>query len=176
MYCTACGTPCPEGANFCAQCGTPLTDPGDRPTGTIPRVLETQPQPEESTQADPGTELTGELNQYIDYGAVRAALEPNTALLVCVRGPNAGARFLLDHPTTTVGRHPDSSIFLDDITVSRRHSEFRQQDGELSVVDVGSLNGTYVNGHLVDRATLVNGDAVQIGKYRLVAVLPQGKS
>lgn len=173
MYCTACGTPCPEGANFCAHCGTPLTALGDRPTGTIPRVHETQPQPQ-SAQGGTSAELTGELNQYIDYAAVRSALNPNTALLVCVRGPNAGARFLLDHPTTTVGRHPDSSIFLDDITVSRRHSEFRQQDGELSVVDVGSLNGTYVNGHRADRATITNGDTIQIGKYRLVAVLPQG--
>lgn len=174
MYCTACGTPCPEGANFCAQCGSPLTDVGDRPTGTIPRVHQTQPQSEQTAQTTPDVELTGELNQYIDYVAVREALSPNTALLVCVRGPNAGARFLLDHPTTTVGRHPDSSIFLDDITVSRRHSEFRQNDGALSVVDVGSLNGTYVNGHRADCADIVNGDTIQIGKYRLVAVLPQG--
>jgi pSer/pThr/pTyr-binding forkhead associated (FHA) protein len=96
------------------------------------------------------------------------ALAPGTALLVVSRGPNAGSRFLLDADAVTVGRHPDSDIFLDDITVSRRHAEFRRGDGGFEVVDVGSLNGTYVNRERVDRAVLGGGDEVQIGKYRLV--------
>ena len=91
-----------------------------------------------------------------------------SALLVVKRGPNAGSRFLLDQPTTSAGRHPDSDIFLDDVTVSRRHAEFRLDGGEFQVVDVGSLNGTYVNREPVDSATLANGDEVQIGKFRLV--------
>jgi pSer/pThr/pTyr-binding forkhead associated (FHA) protein len=95
-------------------------------------------------------------------------LPAGSALLVVKRGPNAGSRFLLDQPTTSAGRHPDSDIFLDDVTVSRRHAEFRLEAGEFQVVDVGSLNGTYVNREPVDSAVLANGDEVQIGKFRLV--------
>lgn len=95
-------------------------------------------------------------------------LPSGSALLVVKRGPNAGSRFLLDQPTTSAGRHPDSDIFLDDVTVSRRHAEFRSEGGEFQVVDVGSLNGTYVNREPVDSAALSNGDEVQIGKFRLV--------
>lgn len=96
------------------------------------------------------------------------ALRPGTALLLVLRGPNTGARFLLDAPVTTTGRHPDSDIFLDDVTVSRKHAVF-QADGESFVVrDVGSLNGTYVNRERIDSMLLRPGDEVQIGKYRLV--------
>ena len=95
-------------------------------------------------------------------------LPVGSALLDVKRGPNAGSRFLLDQPTTAAGRHPDSDIFLDDVTVSRRHAEFRLDDNEFQVVDVGSLNGTYVNREPVDSAVLSNGDEVQIGKFRLV--------
>jgi pSer/pThr/pTyr-binding forkhead associated (FHA) protein len=96
------------------------------------------------------------------------ALPQGSGLLVVKRGPNAGSRFLLDRATTTAGRHPNSNIFLDDVTVSRRHAEFRCVSGEFQVVDVGSLNGTYVNREPVDWAVLANGDEVQIGKFRLV--------
>lgn len=96
------------------------------------------------------------------------ALPSGSALLVVKRGPNAGSRFLLDQDTTSAGRHPDSDIFLDDVTVSRRHAEFRREGGEFVVIDVGSLNGTYVNREPVDQAVLTNGDEVQIGKFRLV--------
>ncbi|ORJ98924.1 peptide-binding protein [Prescottella equi] len=104
-------------------------------------------------------------------------LPAGSALLVVKRGPNAGSRFLLDQPTTSAGRHPDSDIFLDDVTVSRRHAEFRQDDDEFQVVDEGSLNGTYVNREPVDSAVLANGDEVQIGKFRLVFLTgPRGNS
>jgi pSer/pThr/pTyr-binding forkhead associated (FHA) protein len=96
------------------------------------------------------------------------ALPAGSALLVVKRGPNAGSRFLLDRDTTSAGRHPDSDIFLDDVTVSRRHAEFRREGGEFVVIDVGSLNGTYVNREPVDSAVLAGGDEVQIGKFRLV--------
>jgi pSer/pThr/pTyr-binding forkhead associated (FHA) protein len=95
-------------------------------------------------------------------------LPAGSALLVVKRGPNAGSRFLLDQAITSAGRHPDSDIFLDDVTVSRRHAEFRLENNEFHVVDVGSLNGTYVNREPVDSAVLANGDEVQIGKFRLV--------
>ena len=95
-------------------------------------------------------------------------LAAGAALLVVKRGPNAGSRFLLDQETTSAGRHPDSDIFLDDVTVSRRHAEFRSVEGGFTVVDVGSLNGTYVNREPVDASPLAHGDEVQIGKFRLV--------
>ncbi len=95
-------------------------------------------------------------------------LPPGAALLVVRRGPNSGSRFLLDAEITTAGRHPDSDIFLDDVTVSRRHVEFRREDHFFTVRDVGSLNGTYINRERVESATLAHGDEVQIGKFRLV--------
>ena len=91
-----------------------------------------------------------------------------SALLVVKRGPNAGSRFVLDQPVKCAGRHPNSDIFCDDVTVSRRHAEFRRQNSEFQVVDVGSLNGTYVNREPVQSAVLANGDEIQIGKFRLV--------
>jgi hypothetical protein len=103
-------------------------------------------------------------------GRMSGSLPPGMALLVVRRGPNAGARFLLDHDVTTSGRHPDSDIFLDDVTVSRRHAEFHREGGTFTVRDVGSLNGTYVNRERVEAATLSSGDEVQIGKFRLVFI------
>jgi pSer/pThr/pTyr-binding forkhead associated (FHA) protein len=105
-------------------------------------------------------------------GADQAAIDAlpgGSALLVVQRGPNAGARFLLDAERTTAGRRPESDIFLDDVTVSRKHAEFvRQADGQFLVRDVGSLNGTYVDRDRIDEVALKDGDEVQIGKYRLV--------
>ena len=98
----------------------------------------------------------------------RRQLPPGTALLVVRRGPNAGSRFLLDHDITTAGRHRDSDIFLDDVTVSRRHAEFYRHGDRFSVRDVGSLNGTYVNQERIEEAPLNGGDEVQVGKFRLV--------
>ena len=102
-----------------------------------------------------------------DQAAVDA-LPAGSALLVVLRGPNAGSRFLLDTDVVSAGRHPDSDIFLDDVTVSRRHAEFRRTDEGFVVSDVGSLNGTYVNRDRIDGVLLTNGDEVQVGKYRLV--------
>lgn len=96
------------------------------------------------------------------------ALRPGTALLVVLRGPNTGARFLLDDDAVSSGRHPDSDIFLDDVTVSRQHATFERAQDHFVVKDVGSLNGTYVNRERIDESVLQTGDEVQIGKYRLV--------
>ena len=98
-------------------------------------------------------------------------LAEGQALLVVKRGPNAGARFLLDQATTTAGRHPEADIFLDDVTVSRRHAEFRKNDDDkFEVVDVGSLNGTYVNREPRNSQVLEVGDEIQIGKFRFVFI------
>nr|WP_285892261.1 FHA domain-containing protein [Brachybacterium sillae] len=99
--------------------------------------------------------------------AAIAALPQGSALLIVRKGPNVGARFLLDADRTVAGRHPQSEIFLDDVTVSRKHAAFvRDGDGFL-VRDLGSLNGTYVGRERVDEAHLEAGQEVQIGKYRL---------
>jgi pSer/pThr/pTyr-binding forkhead associated (FHA) protein len=102
-----------------------------------------------------------------EAGAPQAELDAGQALLVIQRGPNAGSKFLIDKDVTTAGRHPESDIFLDDVTVSRRHAEFRRDDGKFFIRDAGSLNGTYVNRQRVEEAQLASGDELQIGKFKL---------
>ena len=102
-----------------------------------------------------------------DPGAPYGDLEPGQALLLVKRGPNAGSKFLIDKDVTAAGRYPESDIFLDDVTVSRRHAEIRREDGHFFVKDLGSLNGTYVNLQRVEEAELADGDEVQIGKFKL---------
>ena len=161
--CQTCGHDNPEVSRFCANCGVALGEPGESPAEVTSTIALTGAVPDNEAEPSPAGA--------IDPAAVDA-LAPGTALLVVQRGPNAGSRFLLDSAVTTAGRHPDSDIFLDDVTVSRRHAEFRVT-GEgagltFTVADVGSLNGTYVNRTRIDEAKLHGGDEVQIGKYRLV--------
>ena len=106
-------------------------------------------------------------NTEVGLGGLEA-LSAESALLVVKRGPNAGSRFQLDKEVVSAGRHPQSDIFLDDVTVSRRHAEFRRTGEGYEVSDVGSLNGTYVNREPIESSGLSNGDEVQIGKFRLV--------
>jgi hypothetical protein len=158
VYCTRCGQENPEVARFCSQCGMALARGGGE-------------RPEESTSTISlgGTELAEpEPDEPLaDSGAVEA-LPLGSALLVVKRGPNAGSRFLLDTDLTTVGRHPESDIFLDDVTVSRRHAEFYRHPRGFTVRDVGSLNGTYVNRERIEETDLSDGDEVQVGKFRLM--------
>ncbi|MBL5975141.1 MAG: FHA domain-containing protein [Candidatus Leucobacter sulfamidivorax] len=98
--------------------------------------------------------------------AVRA-LPTGAALLVVRRGANLGARFLLDEDSTIAGRHPAVDIFLDDVTVSRKHAEFRREGTKFSVRDLGSLNGTFCDGHRIDAETVLeDGAEVQVGKFK----------
>ncbi len=158
MFCTRCGQQNPPDSHFCARCGAPLTRPsgGESPAETTSTI---------AIQA-----LEGDHDE--EHGDAAAAavegLPPGSALLVVKRGPNAGSRFLLDKDVTTAGRHPESDIFLDDVTVSRRHAEFRRDGSRFTVRDVGSLNGTYLNRERIDQTELSGGDEVQIGKFRLV--------
>lgn len=99
--------------------------------------------------------------------AAVAALPADSALLIVKRGPSDGSRFLLDVDVTTAGRHPNAEIFLDDVTVSRKHAEFRRTADGFTVTDLASLNGTYLNGSRVDSARLHDGDEVQVGKFKL---------
>ena len=95
-------------------------------------------------------------------------LADDTALLIATRGALSGSRYLLDEDEVTVGRDPRADILLDDSTVSRQHAVFRRENGAYTVIDAGSLNGTYVNRQRVDKATLKNGDEIMIGKFRLI--------
>jgi pSer/pThr/pTyr-binding forkhead associated (FHA) protein len=131
--------------------------PGDPTTMRLPRI---------GAPAEPLTDADAGLSDQ-DQATVEA-LRHGTALLVVLRGPNTGARFLLDSDQVSSGRHPDSDIFLDDVTVSRKHATFRREGDDFLVHDVGSLNGTYVNRERIDEAVLKTGDEVQIGKFRLV--------
>jgi pSer/pThr/pTyr-binding forkhead associated (FHA) protein len=168
VFCTRCGQQNPPDAHFCARCGQELLRPGGPVSGE--RLAET------TTTLS----LVGGSNDYADSEpaevvtdseakAAVEALPAGAALLVVKRGPNAGSRFMLDRDLVTAGRHPDSDIFLDDVTVSRRHAEFRRTaEGAYTVVDVGSLNGTYLKRGRIDSAMLLSsGDEVQIGKFRL---------
>jgi pSer/pThr/pTyr-binding forkhead associated (FHA) protein len=162
VFCTQCGQQNPDDSRFCSRCGSPLRQAaGETPvetTSTISLSALEGALEGDTPAAEPAEADTHRPEQ----------LPPGTGLLVVKRGPNAGSRFLLDADVTTAGRHPESDIFLDDVTVSRRHAEFvREGDGFL-VRDVGSLNGTYLNRERIDAAQLAGGDEVQVGKYRLV--------
>ncbi|MGA5898737.1 FHA domain-containing protein [Streptomyces venetus] len=167
LVCTRCGNRNAENSRFCSNCGAPLRAGAapERPSETTSTISISglEAYDSEATGQTPMPTLSPEAQAAVD------ALPLGSALLVVRRGPNSGSRFLLDGDLTTAGRHPQSDIFLDDVTVSRRHVEFRRgQDGSFTVADVGSLNGTYVNRERIDQVAVNNGDEVQIGKYRLV--------
>ena len=173
-FCTACGKQNPDDARFCAQCGTRLvTDAAtghDATAGTADdggAVGATDSTATITFGVPVPVDTSDRKLSPVDAAAVDALPEGH-ALLIVQRGPSAGSRFLLDADLIGAGRHPDSEIFLDDVTVSRRHAEFRRKGNDFTVSDVGSLNGTYVNRDRIDSFELTDGDEVQIGKYRLV--------
>ncbi|HEX2425169.1 MAG TPA: FHA domain-containing protein [Actinomycetota bacterium] len=145
MFCTRCGHPNKDEARFCANCGAPLHE--DTTVGIAPVEVE---------------EEAGE-----DFPFPGDHLDPGQGLLLVKRGQNAGSTFLIDADVTTIGRNPSSDVFLDDVTVSRRHAELRRAAGRFELHDVGSLNGTYVNRERVETVSLRSGDEVQIGKFKL---------
>jgi len=151
VICARCGHENQAGANFCSSCGAALEKSEDDTTVTL--AIEDR------------AELDDEL------GAMLAEIPAGTGVVVVRRGPNAGSRFFLERDVTTVGRHPDSDIFLDDITVSRRHAVIRRDRDGYEVSDAGSLNGTYVNRERVETAPLRHLDEVQVGRFVLLFML-----
>jgi pSer/pThr/pTyr-binding forkhead associated (FHA) protein len=139
MVCTRCGHRNDSSARFCSSCGAAIEVGQDHPHGDSTVELPTVPT--------------------VPHGG---------AVLHVLRGPNAGSTYLLDRDDTSIGRHPDSAIFLDDITVSRRHSSVERHDEQFTLHDVGSLNGTYVNRTRVEEQVLADGDEVQVGRFHLV--------
>jgi len=144
MFCSACGAQTAEGARFCNQCGAPVSQDSVESTGALSPV-----------------------DALVDSGPqTQVGTASGFAVLVVHRGPSEGTAFTLTPPVVHVGRAADQEVFLDDITVSRRHAELRFDGSRWSVVDLGSLNGTYVNKTPVQEAALASGDEIQIGKYR----------
>lgn len=148
IVCLRCSHPNSVVANFCSSCGFDLTRSSSDATG------------QHTIEMVPADHSTGEVE----------AVGPS-ALLVVKRGAKAGSRFVVDAPIVTLGRHPESHIFLDDVTVSRRHAEVRREDDAYVVVDVGSLNGTYLNRERIEQGRLTGGDELQVGKFKLVFLL-----
>ena len=159
MFCNQCGHRNPPGSNFCSSCGAALNLSEVEDT-TMTHVV--TPAEEREREAEDDLKVSPD------------DLEAGAAVLVVRKGPNEGSTYVLDAEVTRAGRHPDSDIFLDDITVSRRHAEIVRRADGFHVVDVGSLNGTYVNRDRVEEAKLGNGDELQIGKFKLVFFTGQG--
>ena len=149
MFCPSCGFRNREGGSFCARCGASLFQDLDEPQTTVSYA------PDEDTSETPPP---------------REALLEGASLVVRSGGGRAGDTFTLLTDQVTVGRHPDSTIFLDDVTVSRNHAVLLHEGEDWYIVDKGSLNGTYVNRKRVERLLLSDGDELQIGKYKLTFI------
>ena len=149
VFCNNCGHRNPPGSNFCSSCGQVLEKPAEEPTTITFAAIDVSDPVEEQSLTVPD-------------------LPDGAGMLWVRRGPNAGSKYVLDRDKTLAGRHPDSDIFLDDVTVSRRHAEFTRTPQGYVARDVGSLNGTYLNRERIEEQALANGDEVQIGKFKLV--------
>ena len=151
VFCNGCGHRNPPQSSFCSSCGSVLDGP-DMRTVTISKV--------DALQDAPGAH--DNVSVTVDKSGTRRPL------LVVRNGPNEGARFTLTANDSVIGRHPDSTICLDDVTVSRRHAHLEMQGSDVVIRDLGSLNGTYVNQERIEEAVLAHSDEVQIGRYRMV--------
>ncbi|MCU0257507.1 MAG: FHA domain-containing protein [Solirubrobacteraceae bacterium] len=150
LHCPECGFVNTDGANYCQKCGAYLGDlhaPQESSTATY-RI----------------DESTGEL---VPVELDDMVAEEGAALVVRAGGGRVGESFPLDHERMTIGRRPDSDVFLDDVTVSRDHALVVRRGDEVHLDDLGSLNGTYVNRRRIDSQRLEDGDEIQIGKYKL---------
>jgi hypothetical protein len=145
-YCPQCGFQNPEAANFCAKCGALLVHEEPGPESTVALT------PEEVEEA------------HLELGDLGIK---GPALVVRSGGGLAGEVFSLESESTSIGRSPDCDVFLDDVTVSRRHALLARRGSSFLLQDQGSLNGTFLNRRRIESAELADGDEVQIGKYRL---------
>ena len=147
VYCPECGFQNPEAANYCAKCGALLVRDESGSDTTMSFI------PDEGDQ---------------ESGAILDEIKTEgPALVVRSGGGRAGEHFLLENESTTVGRSPDCDVFLDDVTVSRRHAQVLRRDGQFVIEDKGSLNGTFLNRRRIESHRLVDGDELQVGKYKL---------
>ena len=144
--CPGCGAEVGAEATECPECGARLAEP----------TAACEPVEGDSAEAKP------------------AEMPSDTPVLVVRKGPQPGERFFIDRGTLTIGRDPESDIFLNDMTVSRTHAVVECEANVVSVKDAGSLNGTYLNGEIVESATLKNGDVLQIGTFQMLFVSGSG--
>lgn len=154
MRCRRCGHDNERGANFCSSCGSPLD--GEEDTTVSLELLEDR------------RALEQELGDLLEQ------LPGGMGMLVVRRGPNAGSTYVLDDDETTIGRHPESDIFLDDVTVSRRHAAVRRRPEGYELEDVGSLNGTYLDHERVESAPLLDMQELQVGRFVLTFLVGGG--
>jgi hypothetical protein len=148
IYCPECGFQNMESAHYCSRCGA---------------LLVTEGEPDETTQTFSAEEVHDERSDLLDELGI-----DGPALVIRSGGGRTGEFFALGQPQTTIGRSPECDIFLDDVTVSRRHAVVSRGDDGFKIEDLGSLNGTFLNRSRIDDGVLENGDEVQIGKYRLI--------
>jgi len=147
VYCPECGFQNPEAANYCTKCGALLV----RDESGADTTMSFTPEEGDDESADILEEIKTE----------------GPALVVRSGGGRAGEHFLLEQESTTVGRSPDCDIFIDDVTVSRRHALVKRSNDQFLIEDQGSLNGTFLNRRRIESGGLEDGDEVQIGKYKL---------
>ncbi|HEX9351289.1 MAG TPA: FHA domain-containing protein [Gaiellaceae bacterium] len=147
VYCPECGFQNPEAANYCAKCGALLV--------------------RDESGSDTTMSYTPENGEDEGGAIVDEIKAEGPALVVRSGGGRAGEHFLLEQESTTVGRSPDCDVFLDDVTVSRRHAQVLRRDRQFFIEDKGSLNGTFLNRRRIESAPLEDGDELQIGKYKL---------
>ena len=148
IYCPECGFQNLESAHYCSRCGA---------------LLVTEGEPDETTQTFSAEEVHDERSDLLEELGIEGP-----ALVIRSGGGRTGETYPLDRDQTTIGRSPDCDIFLDDVTVSRRHAIVARGDAGFTIEDLGSLNGTFLNRSRIERGNLENGDEVQIGKYRLI--------
>ncbi len=158
VFCHNCGHRNPAGVNFCSSCGAVLADDSTETTVTLKPV-----------------DVQGETSDE-DASVALVEVPRGPGVLVIKRGPDVGSSYSLEEESIVIGRHPESTIFLNDITVSRRHAEVVHGDAVKVVLrDLGSLNGTYVNRERIDEVVLSSGDELQIGKFKLVYLTAEGQ-
>ena len=151
MHCPECGFVNTEGANYCQKCGAFLGSQEDKPA-------------ESQTATYRIDETTGEL---VPVDVEEVVAHEGAAVVIRAGGGRVGESFALDHDRMTIGRRPDSDVFLDDVTVSRDHALLVKRGGDYYLDDLGSLNGTYVNRHRIESHRLEDGDELQVGKFKL---------
>ncbi len=148
LHCSECGFVNPEGANYCQKCGA---------------LLDVEGNPDPTT----ATYRVGETGDFIPVNIGEVAAAHAAALVIRAGGGRAGESFAVDGERMTIGRRPDSAVFLDDVTVSRDHALLVRRGSDYYIDDCGSLNGTYVNRERIDSQRLADGDELQVGKYKL---------